>query len=129
MCTTECPTGASAKRGRKPREARQPLTDDDLKFATLMYDAVIYFQDYFFGQMLQDSWDNAEREYVPRRRNTKNADAYRDLPERFTVKDVMAVLDIEQDAALKQCQRWLKHGFVERVKQGRYKKVMKEIIV
>ena len=105
------------------------ITDDDLKFATLMYDAVIYFQDYFFGQMLQDSWDNAEREYVPRRKNSKNADAYRDLPERFTVKDVMAVLDIEQQAALKQCQRWLKHGFVERVKQGRYKKVMKEIVV
>ena len=105
------------------------ITDDDLKFATLMYDAVIYFQDYFFGQMLQDSWDNAEREYVPRRKNSKNADAYRDLPERFTVKDVMAVLDIEDNPARQQCNRWLKHGFVERVKQGRYKKVMKEIVV
>ncbi len=105
------------------------ITDDDLKFATLMYDAVIYFQDYFFGQMLQDSWDNAEREYVPRRKNSKNADAYRDLPETFTAKDVMRVLDIENNPANQQCKRWLKHGFVERVKQGRYKKVMKEIIV
>ena len=105
------------------------ITDDDLKFATLMYDAVIYFQDYFFGQMLQDSWDNAEREYVPRRRNTKNADAYRELPEQFTAKEVMQILDIEQDAARQQCNRWLKHGFVERVKLGRYKKVIREIIV
>ena len=105
------------------------ITDDDLKFATLMYDAVIWFQDYFFGQMLQDSWDNAEREYVPRRKNSKNADAYRDLPETFTAKDVMAILDIEENPARQQCKRWIAHGFVERVKQGKYKKIMKEIMV
>ena len=105
------------------------ITDDDLQFATLMYDAVIWFQDYFFGQMLQDSWDNAEREYVPRRRNTKNADAYRDLPDTFTAKDVMALLDIERNTASQQCNRWLVHGFVERIKQGRYRKIIKEIMV
>ena len=105
------------------------ITDDDLKFSTLMYDAVIWFQDYFFGQMLQDSWDNAEREYVPRRKNSKNADAYRELPEMFTMKDIMAVLDIEDNPARQQCNRWLKHGFVERVKQGKYKKIFKEIMV
>ena len=104
------------------------VTDDDLKFATLMYDAVIWFQDYFFGQMLQDSWDNAEREYVPRRKNSKNADAYSSLPETFTTKDVQQVLDLEMEAASKQCQRWVTHGFVERVKKGKYKKIIKEII-
>ena len=76
-----------------------------------------------------DSWDNAEREYVPRRKNSKNADAYRDLPENFTVKDVMSVLDIEQQAAMKQCQRWTTHGFVQNVKKGKYKKIFKEIMV
>jgi hypothetical protein len=105
------------------------VTDDDLKFSTLMYDAVIWFQDYFFGQMLQDSWDNAEREYVPRRKNSKNADAYRDLPETFTTKDVQQVLDLEMEAASKQCQRWVTHGFVERVKKGKYRKIMKEIMI
>ena len=79
--------------------------------------------------MLQDSWDNVEREYVPRRKNSKNADAYRDLPETFGVKEVMAVLGIEDNPARKQCQRWVVHGFVERLKQGRYKKVIKEIVV
>ena len=105
------------------------VTDDDLKFSTLMYDAVIWFQDYFFGQMLQDSWDNAEREYVPRRKNSKNADAYSSLPETFTTKDVQQVLDLEMEAASKQCQRWVTHGFVERVKKGKYKKVIREIVV
>ena len=105
------------------------VTDDDLKFSTLIYDAVIWFQDYFFGQMLQDSWDNAEREYVPRRKNSKNADAYRDLPETFTTKDVEELLSIEQFAASKQCQRWVTHGFVERVKKGKYRKIIKEIMI
>ena len=105
------------------------VTDDDLKFATLMYDAVIWFQDYFFGQMLQDSWDNAEREYVPRRKNSKNADAYQSLPETFTTKEVQQMLDLEQNAAAQQCQRWATHGFIERVKKGKFKKVIKEIMV
>ena len=105
------------------------VTDDDLKFSTLIYDAVIWFQDYFFGQMLQDSWDNAEREYVPRRKNSKNADAYQSLSETFTTKDVVQLLDIEQDAAAQQCQRWLTHGFIERVKKGKYKKIIKEIMI
>ncbi len=105
------------------------ITDDDLKFATLMYDAVIWFQDYFFGQMLLDSWENAKREYVPRRKNSKNAEAYAQLPETFSVNDVMRVLDIEQGAAMKQCQRWALHGFTERQKKGRYKKAVREIVV
>ena len=105
------------------------VTDDDLKFSTLMYDAVIYFQDHFFGQMLQDSWDNAAREYVPRKRNSKNAEAYRQLPETFGVKEVMATLDIEDGPARQQCKRWVMHGFVERLKQGKYKKIIKDIMV
>ena len=106
------------------------VTDDDLKFSTLMYDAVIYFQDHFFGQMLQDSWDNAAREYVPRKRNSKNAEAYRQLPETFTTKDVIEVLDLEEvNAARQQCQRWLVHGFIERVKKGKYKKIIMDIMI
>ena len=104
------------------------ITDDDLKFSTLMYDAVIYFQDHFFGQMLQDSWDNAAREYVPRRKNSKNAENYKALPEVFTAKDVMQVLDIENNPANQQCKRWVMHGFVERIKQGKYKKIIKDLM-
>jgi len=105
------------------------ITDDDLKFATLMYDAVIFFQDHFFGQMLQDSWDNAAREYVPRRRNTKNAEAYKVLHETFSVKDVVELLSLEDDSARQQCQRWVKHGFIERIKQGKYRKIIKDLMM
>ena len=105
------------------------INDDDLRFATLIYDSVIYFQDHFFGQMLQDSWENAAREYVPRRRNTKNAEAYKSLPETFTLDDVVKVLDSDNNTASQQCCRWVKHGIVESQKRGKYKKVIKEIVI
>jgi predicted transcriptional regulator of viral defense system len=66
---------------------------------------------------------------VPRRKNSKNADAYRDLPATFTTKDVEELLSIEQFAASKQCQRWVTHGFIERVKKGKYRKIIKEIMI
>ena len=64
-----------------------------------------------------------------RRKNSKNAEAYRDLPDTFRVKDVMAVLDIENNPANQQCKRWLTHGFIERIKQGKYKKIIKDLMV
>jgi hypothetical protein len=41
----------------------------------------------------------------------------------------MDVLDIEENPAAKQCQRWMMHGFVERIKKGKYRKLLKEILV
>ena len=38
------------------------VDDSDLQFATLIYDAVLYWQDRLFGRMLEDSWQNAENE-------------------------------------------------------------------
>ena len=105
------------------------INADDLKFATLMFDTVIWFQDYFFGQMLVDSWENAAREYVPRRKNSKNAEAFEKLPDNFTIDDVMRVLEIEQHPAAMQCCRWKTHNFIQRVKQGKYKKLVKAIIL
>ena len=105
------------------------INANDLKFATLMFDAVIWFQDYFFGQMLQDSWDNAAREFVPRRKNSKNANAFAKLPQQFTTDDVMRVLNIEQNPANQQCRRWVLHNFIQRVKKGKYKKLTATIAV
>ena len=79
--------------------------------------------------MLQDSWDNAAREYVPRRKNSKNAEAYEKLPQQFTTDDVMRVLNIEQNPAYQQCKRWVLHNFIQRVKQGKYKKLVTTIVV
>ncbi len=104
------------------------INDDDLKFASLIFDSTIYFQDYFFGQMLQDSWDNLNQDFTPRRKNSRNTDAYQRLSDEFTSGDVMRELGIERDAAYQQCQRWEKHGFIEKVKKGRFRKIVQDII-
>ena len=105
------------------------VTDDDLRLATIIYDAVLYYQDKFFGQMLQESWDNAKREFVPRRRNSRFADAYRQLPQEFTLDDVERLMGVTKNAAKMHCTRWVQAGYTERKKQGTYHKLLSDIKV
>jgi len=104
------------------------VTDDDLRWATVMYDAVIYWQDYFFGQMLQESWENGKRCFQPRQRTSRNALLYAQLPAEFTTKDAVNVLGGTENATAKQLSRWVKSGYIERKEQGRYKKLIAQIV-
>ena len=104
------------------------ITDDDLQWATVMYDAVIYWEDYFFGQMLQESWDNAQRIFQPRVRTSRNAQLYAQLPEEFTTKEAVNVLGTNENAVNAQLSRWVKSGYIERKAQGKYKKLIPQIV-
>ena len=104
------------------------ITDDDLQWATVMYDAVIYWEDYFFGQMLQESWDNAQRIFQPRVRTSRNAQLYAQLPEEFTTKEAAMILGKNDNATGQQLSRWVKSGYIERKAQGRYKKLIAQIV-
>ncbi|MCR4959141.1 MAG: hypothetical protein K6B13_11165 [Prevotella sp.] len=96
----------------------------DLDFASLVYDAVIYFQDLFFGRMLQESWENAERDLQQRRKhNSNNSITFAALPREFSVQDVMKELDVSYNAARSQVFRWRKGGYIEDAKKGFYKKL------
>ena len=105
------------------------VSDDDLRLSTIIYDAVLYYQDKFFGQMLQESWENAKREFVPRRRNSRFADAYRQLPQEFTVEDVERLMGVTNSAARTHCTRWVQAGYTERKRQGTYQKLLSDIKV
>ena len=104
------------------------VTDDDLQWATVMYEAVLYWQDYFFGQMLQESWENGKRCFQPRQRTSRNAQLYAQLPQEFTTKEAAMVLGGTENATAKQLSRWVKSGYVERKGQGRYKKLIAQIV-
>ena len=104
------------------------VTNDDLQFATLIYDAIIYWQDAFFGQMLLDSWENAERQFVPRVRITDNAQRYTLLGDVFTSKQVQELLQLAKSTASEQINRWMKSGYVERSGHGEYRKILKQIV-
>ncbi len=98
------------------------IDQGDLDFATLMFEAVIYWQDRFFGRMLQESWTNAENDYKPRVRNTQNDGVFAKLPAEFTTKQVQEMLGISKGGASAQIGRWLKQGLCERSTRGMYRK-------
>ena len=99
------------------------VDDEDLKFATLIYDAVIYWQDHFFGAMLQESWENAANEYKPRRRRqSKNDAAFEQLPKEFGTEDAEKMLGLSKMAVAAQLHRWVDCGRLERIGHGRYRK-------
>ena len=102
----------------------------DLQFATLIYDAVLYFQDYFFGQMLEDSWENATKDFVPRRRRDGTVELYEMLPDQFKAEDMMRAGSFSTNkAASNLAARWVSDGLVRRVRQGVYQKIIKHITV
>ena len=102
----------------------------DLQFATLIYDAVLYFQDYFFGQMLEDSWENATKDFVPRRRRDGTVELYEMLPDQFKAEDMMRAGSFSTNkTASNLAARWVSDGLVRRVRQGVYQKNVKCIKV
>ncbi len=102
----------------------------DLQFATLIYDAVLYFQDYFFGQMLEDSWENATKDFVPRRRRDGTVELYEMLPDQFKAEDMMRAGSFSTSkTASNLAARWVSDGLVRRVRQGVYQKIVKRITV
>ncbi len=98
------------------------VDESDLEFATLMYDAVIFWQDRFFGQMLQESWDNAENDYKPRVRRGRNDNAFAALPAQFSFQQAMDILQLSRGGTGMQLNRWVAQGVLERLEQGQYKK-------
>ena len=106
------------------------INKGDLQFATLIYDAVLCFQDYFFGQMLEDSWENATKDFVPRRRRNGTVVLYQMLPDQFKAEDMMRVGSFStKKSASNIAALWQKDGLVRRVRQGVYQKIVKSMTV
>ena len=108
------------------------IDDSDLQFATVIYEAVIFWQDYYFGRMLSDSWQNAENEIQPRSNKSKNALAFTNLPKVFDENTVMNVLNINLVAARTQISRWKQAGYIKVVEDSRpksYEKIVDHIMI
>ena len=108
------------------------IDDDDLKFASVIYEAIIFWQDYYFGRMLDDSWQNAENEVQPRKRNTKASEEFAKLPNEFTADDVAKLCDLEAGSAKQRVNRWMKAGYLSVKSNTRpviYKKIVNEVMI
>lgn len=100
------------------------IKKSDLDFAEFIFDTVIYYQDIFFGQMLEDVWQNATNSFVVRKqtRTTRNQGLFESLPETFEAKNVIALFGCTQAAAGMQCNRWAKLGWISKIGKGIWKK-------
>lgn len=107
--------------------SKMEVTDDDLRWASLIYETIIYWQDYFYGQMLLESWDNAQRNFQPRQRQSINGSKFTLLPMEFDVKTAEKLLGIKRTAVQMQINRWIEAGQVERIKFGKYRKLTAEL--
>ena len=108
------------------------VDDNDLKFASVIFEAVIFWQDYYFGRMLDESWQNAENEVQPRRRNSKASEEYAKLPKEFTAEDVAKLCDLEPASAKVRVNRWMRAGYVSLKNNTRpavYEKIVNEVML
>ena len=87
-----------------------------------MYDAVIYWQDRFFGQMLEESWENAAKEFMPRKRRSRNDGIFATLPQNFTPQLLSEMMGWSGNAARRQCERWEATGLIQKKGNGYEKK-------
>lgn len=103
------------------------IEQSDLDFATLIFDAIIYWQDYFFGQMLEDSWQNMANASRPRAKsNRKSREAYARLPLEFTIEDACKMLNWESSRMSHRAERWCNEGLLEKLGRGKYRKLEKQ---
>ena len=108
------------------------INDEDLKFASIIYEAVIYWQDFFFGSMMQETWDDAQHDVKPRKKNSKANNDFEALPEVFEIKDVVRVANLSATSANTRVCRWKDAGYVVPIgnsKPAKYKKMVSAIVV
>ena len=107
----------------KPLKLR--LTQQDLDFAELIGDFLYYMQIRQYGMQIKNALENQTKDFIPMERKSRYDEQYARLPENFTLKDVMSVYGVSNNAARHHCCRFIKRGFVIRIKQGTYQKVVK----
>ena len=101
----------------------------NLKFSSIelalhLADYIFESQLYYFGKLVSDSIDGVQGVGMVKR-ETKNMESFNNLPDEFTVKDVIQQLSLSSKLAGNQCLVWLNQGFVARLARGKYKKLIK----
>ena len=107
----------------KPLKLR--ITQQDLDFAELIGDFLYYMQIRQYGTQIKNALENQSKDFIPMERKSKYDGLYHKLPETFTLKDVMNVYGVSNNAASQHCFSLSKRGYIKRIKQGTYQKVVK----
>ena len=106
------------------------LDEYDIRLCTLAMDIQFACQQFFFYAYAQAYFDNMNRDRHEKRRTraSKYDEAYKLLPEEFTIADIQRCYTLDYDIAKATAKRLCDNGFVMRIKYGKYKKIVKTLI-
>ena len=107
------------------------LDEYDIRLCTLAMDIQFACQQFFFYAYAQAYFDNMKRDRHDKRRTraSKYDEAYKQLPEEFTIDDVKRCYQTENSTARSTCKRLCDDGFVMRIKHGKYKKILSSVFL
>ena len=84
-------------------------------------------QQFYFGEMAHNYFEDQNKEFVSRRRTTRYDDCYRKLPNEFKTSQFMECFGVSQPTASRSINRMIHDGIVERIDRTQYRKIMQEL--
>jgi hypothetical protein len=103
------------------------MDDRDRRLCRLAMEIQYRCQQFFFGEMAYNYFENQNKEFVQRRRTTRYDDCFRKLPDEFKTHQFMEVFGVSQATAWKAINRFVSENIVENVKYGIYRKLVNEL--
>ena len=104
----------------------------DLKFSSIelaihLADYIFESQLWYFGKLIEDAQESSQIAGL-KYENTKRVTAYNELPDIFTVKDLMDKLNITKHSAHNCLTAWSQQCYVRKIKTATYVKLVKVLI-
>ena len=103
------------------------IDDTDRRLCRLAMDIQYRCQQFFFGEMAHNYFEDQTKEFVQRHRTRKYDECFRKLPDEFKTEKFMECFGCSQSAASRSITRLKKDGVIKNVKFGVYKKILKEL--
>ena len=103
------------------------MDERDKRLCRLAMEIQYKCQQFFFGEMAHNYFEDQNKEFVVRKRSTRYDECFRKLPDEFKTQQFMEYFGCSQQAASRAIIRYQEDGMVEKVKYGLYKKVVSEL--
>ena len=104
----------------------------ELKFSSIelaihLADYIFESQLWYFGKLIEEAQESSQIAGL-KYENTKRVTAYNELPDVFTVKDLMEKLNITKASAMNCLTAWSQQCYVRKIKTATYVKLVKVLI-
>ena len=100
------------------------ITNQHLEFATLMFEILFACEDYLFGQMWQEHYENEKNDIQPRITYDKTNEYFQSLPNEFTTQNVMEIWGYSSTTtASTRIKDFIDAGLVKKISRGHFQKL------